>query len=62
MAQVLSSMDEELYQLYFVESMALMCLFFWFKFFSSMVEGLQQPYFVESVDGVEENVASTTFT
>jgi hypothetical protein len=42
--------------------MALMCLFFWFKFFSSMVEGLQQPYFVESVDGVEENVASTTFT
>ncbi len=27
-----------------------------------MVEGLQQPCFVENVDGVDENVASTTFT
>ncbi len=41
--------------------MALVCLIFLFNFFSSMVEGLQQPCFVESVDGVDENVESTTF-
>ncbi len=62
MVQVLSSKDEELSQPCFVESMGLVCLFFWFKFLSSMAEGFQQLCFVEGVGGVDENVASTTLT
>lgn len=53
------SMDEIIWQPYFVESVGLVCLFCWFIFMSSTVKRLQQPYFVENVGKVNEDVAST---
>jgi hypothetical protein len=54
----MSSMAEKLKQPYFVESVGLVCLFFWFRFLSSLiVERVWQPCFVENMGGVDKNVA-----
>ncbi len=50
-------MAEKFKQPCFVESVDLVCLFFWFRFMFSMAKGLQQPCFVENMDGINEDAS-----
>jgi hypothetical protein len=50
-------MAENFQQPCFVESMDLVCLFFWFRFMFSMAKRLQQPCFVENMGGIDEDAS-----